>query len=288
MTDQPNPLPNAWVNDLAPGLAEFESAIGKGPDLDRDRIAELDDILDDLRTRNDETPQWDFCEGFMVALICCRRVIEPAEYIPQLLDIALPPDQGEGSFTDDAQMQKFYALWHARWAKISQALATEVDTLEDEHAYYPSVLDVRGALAAMSAESRAEMTALHTGKPPAFAQVWALGFMFAVESWHQEWVPPRDKHAAKALDACLHDIIALTEDDTDPPTISTYGEDHPPSISSQRVQLFAAATWAVYELFAIWRDIGPRGETVYRQATPGRNDPCFCGSGKKYKKCHGA
>ena len=20
---------------------------------------------------------------------------------------------------------------------------------------------------------------------------------------------------------------------------------------------------------------------------PGRNDPCYCGSGKKYKKCHG-
>jgi uncharacterized protein YecA (UPF0149 family) len=27
----------------------------------------------------------------------------------------------------------------------------------------------------------------------------------------------------------------------------------------------------------------------YRRETPklGRNDPCFCGSGKKYKKCHG-
>ena len=23
-----------------------------------------------------------------------------------------------------------------------------------------------------------------------------------------------------------------------------------------------------------------------RSATPGRNDPCWCGSGKKYKKCH--
>ena len=33
----------------------------------------LDDILDDLRTRNDETPQWEFCEGFMAALVCCRR-----------------------------------------------------------------------------------------------------------------------------------------------------------------------------------------------------------------------
>jgi hypothetical protein len=28
----------------------------------------------------------------------------------------------------------------------------------------------------------------------------------------------------------------------------------------------------------------------YRREEPklGRNDPCFCGSGRKYKKCHGA
>jgi uncharacterized protein YchJ len=34
---------------------------------------------------------------------------------------------------------------------------------------------------------------------------------------------------------------------------------------------------------------GPALET-YRRDTPklGRNDPCFCGSGRKYKKCHGA
>jgi uncharacterized protein YecA (UPF0149 family) len=25
---------------------------------------------------------------------------------------------------------------------------------------------------------------------------------------------------------------------------------------------------------------------IKRIATPGRNDPCWCGSGKKYKKCH--
>jgi SEC-C motif-containing protein len=31
------------------------------------------------------------------------------------------------------------------------------------------------------------------------------------------------------------------------------------------------------------------GETVrYEQPKPGRNDPCPCGSGKKYKKCCGA
>ena len=34
--------------------------------------------------------------------------------------------------------------------------------------------------------------------------------------------------------------------------------------------------------------MGPRQETIRREATPGRNDPCPCGSGKKFKKCHGA
>lgn len=35
-------------------------------------------------------------------------------------------------------------------------------------------------------------------------------------------------------------------------------------------------------------DHHPAPET-YRRDTPklGRNDPCFCGSGRKYKKCHG-
>ncbi|HEY6176803.1 MAG TPA: YchJ family metal-binding protein [Kofleriaceae bacterium] len=30
------------------------------------------------------------------------------------------------------------------------------------------------------------------------------------------------------------------------------------------------------------------GEPVRGAATPGRNDPCPCGSGMKYKRCHGA
>jgi preprotein translocase subunit SecA len=30
----------------------------------------------------------------------------------------------------------------------------------------------------------------------------------------------------------------------------------------------------------------PKGP-VLASKKPGRNDPCWCGSGKKYKKCHG-
>ncbi|MYL02335.1 MAG: hypothetical protein F4013_11765, partial [Gammaproteobacteria bacterium] len=34
----------------------------------------------------------------------------------------------------------------------------------------------------------------------------------------------------------------------------------------------------------------PAPVQTYRRARPrvGRNDPCPCGSGKKYKRCHGA
>ncbi|MBD3251677.1 hypothetical protein GF380_04475, partial [Candidatus Uhrbacteria bacterium] len=35
-------------------------------------------------------------------------------------------------------------------------------------------------------------------------------------------------------------------------------------------------------------DVGARHATSNGSEKIGRNDPCFCGSGKKYKKCHGA
>ena len=31
-----------------------------------------------------------------------------------------------------------------------------------------------------------------------------------------------------------------------------------------------------------------QGTIVHTQEPPGRNEPCPCGSGKKFKKCHGA
>jgi preprotein translocase subunit SecA len=34
-------------------------------------------------------------------------------------------------------------------------------------------------------------------------------------------------------------------------------------------------------------DDQPAQQPVRVEKTPGRNEPCFCGSGKKYKLCHG-
>ena len=247
----------------------------------------LDDILDDLRTRLDETPQWEFCEGFLAALVCSRRPIAPDEYLPVLLGLAMPgeqPAEGDGSFRDAAQMQQFAGLWCRRWAEVQAALDADVQTLDDERCYHPEVMDQRAALMELD---EAERAGLSLDELPSFAQVWALGFMFAVESWPEDWASPRDKEQSQQLDAAMGAILALTESDPEAPEVAPFG-DGPATVSQQRVNDLADAIWAVYDLRALWRQLGPRIATVRAAAVPGRNDPCSCGSGLKYKKCCGA
>lgn len=251
---------------------------------------EIDTILDDLRSRFEETPQWEFCEGFMAALVCGRRAMLPEEYLPVLLDSgegntdSNGNNAGSGAFADVAQQARFMALWTRRWNDVTRGLAAEVESLDDERAFHPEVMDVRGAVAALPDAERAGMEAEDL---PSFAQVWAVGFMYAVESWPQEWTAPRDKDAQKWLDGALQAIVALTEDDTDEPTLSVFEEGGPPTVSVKRFNAFADAVWAVYDLRELWRNVGPRVQTLRKEAGPGRNDPCSCGSGKKFKKCHG-
>ena len=250
-----------------------------------DEFDEIDAILDELRSRYDETPQWEFCEGFMAALICCRRVIPTSEYLPVLLAIGDEGGEDEGSFADEAQHLRFLELWTRRWNEVAVALNTQIKALDDDAAYQPEVMDVRGAIAALPEEERA---AMEGEAIPSFGQVWALGFMFVVEAWPEEWAAPRDKEAVKWLNGALEAIVAITEDDKEPATLSVFDDDGPPSMSLKRLNEFADAVWAVYDLRELWRNLGPRVETIHRVATPGRNDPCSCGSGKKYKKCCGA
>ena len=224
----------------------------------------------------------------MAAVICTRRVIPVTEYLSALLGT---PDQGQapepdaGSFLDAAQQARFMALWHQRWAEVATALDSEVDSLEDDRCYHPEVMDIRGAVADMPPD---EQATFKSEDLPAFAQVWALGFMFAVEYWPEEWTAPRDKDAAKWLDDALQAVVAMTEDDSAPPEVSPLNEEGAPSSSIARLNAFGEAIWAVYDLRELWKTMGPRIETVRAVVTPGRNDACHCGSGKKYKKCHGA
>ena len=292
---KPSPPSNPSISSISstplsssPSSSALPAAAPATPWLESEAFDELDAILDDLRSRYDETPQWEFCEGFMAAVICSRRPIAADEYLPLLLDTPAEgeaPDAEGGSFASDAQCARFLTLWQQRWNEVRTALDAEVNSLEDEHCYHPEVVDIRAAVAEMPADEQANIKGEEL---PAFAQVWALGFMFAVESWPEEWVSPRDKDAAKWLDGALQAVVAMTEDDAAAPEVSPLSEDGAASTSIARLNAFGEAIWAVYDLRELWKTLGPRVETVRKEAAQGRNDLCACGSGKKYKKCHGA
>lgn len=237
-----------------------------------------DAVLDTLREHDDETPQWEFLEGALAALVCTRRRIEADEYWPVLLGDTFQP----------MEHMAFVLRWHRRWAEVQTALDAPVETMDDERTYHPEVLDTLGAILALPPDQRSGDDAPDLATLPAFAQVWALGFMFVVENWPDEWQPPRDADAAQMLDEALGAIVTLTEGDAGPPVLSMYDEEGPPSVGQQRIDDFGAAIWAVYDLRQLWRSLGPRIEAVRKAPEPGRNDLCPCGSGKKYKKCHGA
>ena len=264
----------------------------QAPALSPEDLEALDDILDDVRGRLDETPQWEFCDGFLTALVCSRRAIPPVEYLPMLLGDGEVVELTDGEalpllsmFVDAEQQARFLALWQRRFNEVVLALDTPVEALDDARTLEPEVMDVRGALLALP---ETERPTIEDGEVPSFAQVWALGFMFAVENWPEDWAPPREREHAQWLDDALDSIVALTEDDTGKLAVNMYTEDGPPSVSENRVELFGEAIWAVYDLRQLWKSLGPRVETLRKAPEPGRNDPCWCGSGKKFKKCHGA
>jgi uncharacterized protein len=244
-----------------------------GPDDFDAMDAELDLMRE--QDESDEIPQWEFCEGFLAALVCARRPVPPDEYWPVLL----------GDEFNPARHMEFVWRWHRRWAEIAAALDAPVETLDDERTYHPEALDTRGAVLALPEAERGDT---NLADLPAYAQVWALGFMYAVETWPEDWQPPRDPDAAQMLDSALGAIVMLGDDDRAPPVFSMFAEDGPPSVSDERMEDLAAAIWAVYDLRRLWKSLGPRVEPVSKAPEPGRNDPCPCGSGRKYKKCHGA
>ena len=110
--------------------------------LTPDELQELDDLLDDLRQRADEIPQWEFFDGFLTALVCTRRRIPAADYLPMLLGDGVPLDVAEGGplpvlppFQDAAQQTRFMELWQRRWNEVEYQLDQPVETLEDERAF---------------------------------------------------------------------------------------------------------------------------------------------------------
>jgi uncharacterized protein len=228
-------------------------------------------------------PRIDFewADGFLTSLAAAGRLPEPAEWLPALCD-----DAFERAFADPEDAQQALRALQVRLKVLADQL--DAGQLLDD----PQALRLAPLMSEWSAEERArlaadglatdeELAVLHTGT------VWAEGFACGMEAFPALWPPAPDEEQAEFFDVLLQQVDALLL----PPDSDEYRAHlarYYPQGAPTRDELIAEACHAVQELRLFCMDHAPRPATRRVQAAPGRNDPCPCGSGRKFKKCHGA
>jgi yecA family protein len=106
-------------------------------------------------------------------------------------------------------------------------------------------------------------------------QEWALGFVMAIDERTAAWEPLLDHRSASALTAAIFSLAFGGRDSDEP--LST----------KVRKTILDGLPMIPLRIREFW--LAPKSFAAPARATKvGRNDPCPCGSGRKYKKCCGA
>ncbi|MDO5686311.1 MAG: YecA family protein [Neisseria sp.] len=103
---------------------------------------------------------------------------------------------------------------------------------------------------------------------------WCNAYLFALESTETDWFAA----AHEDIEELLYPIAALGGlwDDEDDVYLS----------DEEAQQLRQDLPQTLHHIYRYWQIAGARREPVRHAAPPvGRNEPCPCGSGKKYKQC---
>ncbi len=215
-----------------------QSANAPLSDADIDALADLVDLIDE---RTDVPVSLEGLDGFLVALACSPRAIPPEAYFPVLLDL---PDGLATVFEESADEARFLALVDRRRNEIARALAAPIEDLADRRALSPLVMDWQGLLAELPP---AEAKRLQDAGIPPYAQLWAGGFLLAVEYWEADWELPAGSKDEAFVDEMLDPfyVLAAPPDELSPEERAVRREDH-----------LAMAIWGAYELREFWLDRG--------------------------------
>jgi uncharacterized protein len=110
--------------------------------------------------------------------------------------------------------------------------------------------------------------------------LWAQGYLTCLEHHEHAWRPLVSKRSL--VERLVAPLLALLPGDDEPGE-----EDLTPE---QRSELIDALPFVMHATWSFWHDAPHPLLEVQRERTAkvGRNDPCPCGSGKKYKRCCGA
>jgi uncharacterized protein len=200
---------------------------------------------------NDEAMTLEELDGFFCALIAGPDTVMPSEYLPVLFGGELPD---KNAFASLEEANSTLSLIMRHWNHIAQEL-------EQETVYLPLVgePDERGVP----------------------AREWARGFMRGVALRRSGWVELFTNENEGQLMT-----IPLVAGEIDPEW------PHETLTEDKREQLFDWMTAGLarsYRHFRRTREAATASAAAARRRAVrvGRNEPCPCGSGRKYKRCCG-
>ena len=229
----------------------------------------------------DDRISLEWLDGWFAVLVAGPRTVMPSEWLPAVFG-----DAFGRAFADPEDVQQAMGALMARWNVVADQLYPEA--LYDD----PEALRLAPLLADWSEEAVAglrEQRALDAQQLallPRTGEVWAIGVLDAIEHFSADWCEPApaDDDADVYFDA-LASIEALVLDEA---ALAQYLAEVAAGQALQRDDLVDEACWALQDLRLYWLDHQPKQVPLRAAPVPGRNDPCPCGSGRKYKRCHGA
>ena len=220
------------------------------------KLETLGELLDQLS--GDGTMDIEELDGFFAALHCCPQVVLPAEYLPEIFGTG-ESLEGDEFFNSPETAKLVFGLLMHHWNAIG-------DAFRGDDVFLPLLLE--------DADGKAH------------GNNWCIGFMHGVEMREEFWSEILDDE--QRFDWLVPILALADENDTDPEA----PPDTEPLTDEDRERLLARLSGAVmqiYRYFAPLRQLNAAATQAAAQPNSkiGRNDPCYCGSGKKYKKCCG-
>lgn len=218
---------------------------------------QLHDFLLNLPDGHDEAMLIEELDGFLAGVIVCPEMILPSRWMPHIWSQAGSDDHAP-VFENMAQVQHITGLIMVHYNSIATSL------LPGPAAYEP-------------------VFAVDTRNDDVLWELWAEGFSRAMALSPASWltiIESGDTDAVAAFSG-LRSLIAIASSES---RLSKTEQDR---LTAEAPDLIPE--WV--EILSYWRlarnPIAPASANATFKNT-GRNDPCPCGSGNKYKKCHGA
>lgn len=184
-------------------------------------------------------------EGFLAAIVCSPQTIMPTKWFPLIWG----GEQHAPDWEDSEELSRFSNAMFVYYSIVSKDF--------QEYNYEPLFLE--------GSSSDADML---------LVDEWCDGFLRGISLWGE--LSPQDM---EQLEQCLHPIRHCS---------TRENPDAPQSMDEAEMRWLQASIKprldALYQHF--FKPVKPAGATfIHGSPKVGRNEPCSCGSGKKYKKC---